>query len=149
GNEVLTGHTDDQGEFSFKRPQPKELKIVLEAGMGHRAEWTLPIDDGHGDHSADESPSQRVLAPNEPKISDVQPYDQLKETQIGDYAGPSRAEIEAIVEKALDKKMKPVLKMLAESHAKGPGIGDVLAGIGYIIGLVGIAAYFHSRKKKN
>jgi len=149
GIEVLTGHTNDQGEFSFKRPQQKELKIVLEAGMGHRAQWTLPIDDGHSDHSADESPSQRALAPNELKNSDDPPYDQLKGTLTGDYTGPSRAEIEAIVEKALDKKMKPVLKMLAESHAKGPGIGDVLGGIGYIIGLVGIAAYFHSRKKKN
>ena len=53
------------------------------------------------------------------------------------------------LEKALDKKMKPVLKMLAESRATGPGISDILGGIGYIIGLVGIAAYFHSRKKKD
>ena len=128
GVEVLTGQTNDQGEFSFKRPQPTELKIILEAGMGHRAEWTLPVDDGHANHSADESQSE--------------------ETQTAVNAGVSRAEIEAIVEKALDKQMKPVLKMLAESRATGPGISDILGGIGYIIGLAGIAAYFHSRKKK-
>src|SRR5210317_411781 len=40
GVELLTGRTNDQGEFSFKRPQPTELKIILQAGMGHRAEWT-------------------------------------------------------------------------------------------------------------
>ena len=129
GVEVLSGQTNDQGEFAFKRPQQKELKIILEAGMGHRAEWTLPVDDGHADHPADELRSE--------------------ETQTAVYAGPSRAEIEGIVEKALEKKMKPVLKMLAESRAKGPGISDILGGIGYILGLVGIAAYFHSRKKKN
>jgi len=129
GVEVLTGQTSDQGAFSFKRPQPTELKIILEAGMGHRAEWTLPVDDGHANHSEDES--------------------QPEETQTAVYAGASRAEIEAIVEKALDKKMKPVLKMLAESRATGPGISDILGGIGYIIGLVGIAAYFHNRKKKD
>ena len=148
GIEMLSGHTNNQGQFSFKRPQPKELKIVLEAGMGHRAEWTLPIDAGRGAHSAEDSQSEPVPAPNEPKNSG-EPYFQTAKTPIGNYTGPSRVEIEAIVEKALDKKMEPVLKMLAESHAKGPGIADILGGIGYIIGLVGIAAYFHSRKKKN
>jgi nickel transport protein len=128
GVEVLTGQTNDRGEFSFKRPQPTELKIILEAGMGHRAEWILPVDDGHADHASEEPQSKKT------------------ETEI--YAGASRAEIEAIIAKALDEKMKPMLKMLAESQEKGPGIGDILGGIGYIIGLVGIAAYFHSRKKK-
>jgi len=43
---LLTGQTDDQGKFSFKMPpeaaaQKLDLKIVIEAGMGHRAEWLL------------------------------------------------------------------------------------------------------------
>ena len=148
GVELLTGRTNDQGEFSFKRPQPTELKIILQAGMGHRAEWTLPVDDGHAAHPADNSRADNANARNKLKSPDDQIYHQHSETQTAVYAGPSRAEIEAIVEKALDKKMKPVLKMLADSNAKGPGIGDILGGIGYIIGLVGIGAYFHNRKKK-
>jgi len=139
GVEVLTGQTNDQGEFSFKRPQPTELKIILEAGMGHRAQWTLPVD---------ESRSEKARAQNKQKNPGDQNYHRNPETQTAVYTGPSRTQIEAIVEKALDKKMKPVLKMLAESRATGPGISDILGGIGYIIGLVGIAAYFHSRKKK-
>jgi len=31
---------------------------------------------------------------------------------------------------------------------KAPGVRDIFAGIGYIIGLVGIAAYVQNRKKK-
>jgi nickel transport protein len=57
------------------------------------------------------------------------------------------AEIEAVVEKALDKKLKPVLKMLAESADNGPTIRDIIGGIGYIIGLVGMAAYLRYRKR--
>ena len=145
---LLTGRTNDQGEFSFKRPQPTELKIILQAGMGHRAEWTLPVDDGHADHSADDARAEKANAHNKP-ISPDDPIDhQHTRAQAAVYAGPSRSEIEAIVEKALDKKMKPVLEMLAESNAKGPDIGDILGGIGYIIGLVGIGAYFHNRKRK-
>jgi nickel transport protein len=145
---LLTGQTNDQGEFSFKRPQPTELKIILQAGMGHRAEWTLPVDDGHADHSADDARAEKANAHSK-TISPDDPIDhQHTKTQAAVYAGPSRSEIEAIVEKALDKKMKPVLEMLAESNAKGPDIGDIFGGIGYIIGLVGIGAYFHNRKKK-
>jgi nickel transport protein len=146
---LLSGRTNDQGEFSFKRPQPTELKIILQAGMGHRAEWTLPVDDGHADHSAEDGRAEKANARNKP----VSPQDQIDhqpaKTQAAVYAGASRSEIEAIVEKALDKKMKPVLEMLAESNAKGPDLGDIIGGIGYIIGLVGIGAYFHNRKKHN
>jgi len=32
---------------------------------------------------------------------------------------------------------------------KGPQINEIIGGIGYIIGLAGIAAYFSNRKKKH
>ena len=41
GKELLNGKTNTKGEFSFKVPKQDDLKIVLEAGMGHRAEWPL------------------------------------------------------------------------------------------------------------
>ena len=41
GNDLLSGVTNDMGEFSFKIPKREDLKIVLLAGEGHRAEWTL------------------------------------------------------------------------------------------------------------
>jgi nickel transport protein len=37
--------------------------------------------------------------------------------------------------------------MLAETRQSGPGFRDIVGGIGYILGLVGIAAYVHSRRK--
>jgi nickel transport protein len=45
GKELLNGKTNDQGEFAFKVPKQDDLKIVLEAGMGHRAEWKLSKQD--------------------------------------------------------------------------------------------------------
>jgi len=44
GKELLTGQTDAQGKFSFKRPAEaagKDLKIVIDAGVGHRGEFLL------------------------------------------------------------------------------------------------------------
>ena len=45
GKELLNGKTNSKGEFSFKVPKQDDLKIVLEAGMGHRAEWPLSKQD--------------------------------------------------------------------------------------------------------
>ncbi|MGD8961145.1 MAG: hypothetical protein PVF29_01575 [Desulfobacterales bacterium] len=41
GTELLTGTTDENGAFSFKLPKKTDLKIVVEAGTGHRAQWTI------------------------------------------------------------------------------------------------------------
>jgi nickel transport protein len=41
GNLLLTGNTDEKGEFSFKVPQKTALKIELKSGMGHQAEWII------------------------------------------------------------------------------------------------------------
>jgi nickel transport protein len=41
GTVLINATTDENGKFSFKVPQKTELKIVLEAGTGHRAEWTI------------------------------------------------------------------------------------------------------------
>jgi nickel transport protein len=45
GKELLNGKTNEKGEFAFKVPKIDDLKIVLEAGMGHRAEWPLSKQD--------------------------------------------------------------------------------------------------------
>jgi nickel transport protein len=45
GTEFLTGVTNEKGEFSFRVPKKTELKIVLLAGTGHRAEWIIPAGE--------------------------------------------------------------------------------------------------------
>jgi nickel transport protein len=61
--------------------------------------------------------------------------------------GGRREEIKAVVEKVLDEKLEPMQLRLAESQKRGPGITEILGGIGYIVGLMGIAIYFNNRKK--
>ena len=48
GKLLLEGKTDEKGLFSFKVPQETDLKIVLEASMGHRAEYYLKADELKG-----------------------------------------------------------------------------------------------------
>ena len=51
GTELLSGTTDEKGEFSFKVPQKSDLKIILLAGTGHRAEWTIAASEITGSAS--------------------------------------------------------------------------------------------------
>jgi len=46
GSKIAEGTTDDKGNFSFVLPKdPVGVKIVLDAGMGHKAEYVLKKED--------------------------------------------------------------------------------------------------------
>ena len=58
------------------------------------------------------------------------------------------------VAEELDKKIQPILRMLGEQQKllmeqklKGPGITEIIGGIGWIFGIVGVWAYLISRKR--
>lgn len=147
GNKLLSGLTNDQGEFSFKVPKRTDLKIVLIAGQGHQAEWII---------RAAEMADLALKTASDTSAEKLKQSVQKKDVSITSVdtrtAAPDTAvnpkELEAIIETVLDRKLKPITRMLADIRQDAPSIGDIFAGIGYILGLVGIAAYVQSRKKK-
>jgi nickel transport protein len=145
GQKVLEGKTDDQGLFSFKAPKRTDLKIVLNAGMGHRAEWTIKAQEFGElrEMQAPEVPTDRARGQEggaAPSIQKAEPIASPREVDT--------QEIRRIVERALDEKLAPVIRRLQEMEDRGPSPTEVLGGIGYILGLIGIAAYFSSRQKR-
>lgn len=135
GKKLLNGLTDDQGEFAFKIPQKTALRVELVAGAGHKGYWLVPLEEILG-----------TPAPNSGGIVEQAPT--VKPAEKDRVTGSDDARLQAAIERALDKKLKPIMKLLAESKQAGPSLTDILGGIGYIIGLVGIAAYFKSRQKE-
>ena len=149
---LLEGKTGHEGEFSFKVPEKTTLKIVLYAGAGHRAEWTLPKEDI--EEMSEEKPAKSFLKKPQAKMPTnaipSEPTENLADEmpQAPQSPRPCADEIEQAVEKALDKKLKPVIKMLNESLDRDPTVSEIIGGIGYILGLMGVGAYFHYRRKK-
>lgn len=149
---LLEGKTDDKGEFSFNVPERTTLKIVLSAGAGHRAEWTVTKEDI--EEMSKEKPAKSSLKKSQGKV----PVDAIssktaesradEKPQVPQSQGLAADQVEQAIEKALDKKLKPVIKMLNESLDRGPTVGEIIGGIGYIIGLMGLGAYFHYRRKE-
>ena len=137
GNQLLKGKTDDKGEFSFEVPKKTSLKIVLMAGMGHGGEWTIPVSE-----LGDVAGSQMKISPSQttaPKKTGKQPE--------GSHLSSNEILRLTAVEEAIDKKLKPVMKILVELRENGPTFRDIFGGIGYILGLMGVAAYFNYRRK--
>lgn len=141
GTKILEGKTDDNGAFSFKFPEKTTMKIVLQAGMGHRAEWTIPVEAFSGDAGKAEKIQTQTNGPDHsPPETD------------NDGTKPScmtEEMIQKIVSSAVAEALAPLADKLNRpiDPQKEPGITDILGGIGYIFGLVGIGAYYNYRKK--
>lgn len=131
GNKLLEGLTGKEGEFSFEVPSEYgNLKIVLTASMGHRAEYSISADELRGFVGLIKEESVSIVSP---------------ETSLVDLK-----EIQLIIEDTLDEKLKPIMREMKEikkSQEDKISSTEIIGGIGYIIGIFGIIAYFLSRKK--
>lgn len=132
GNQLLEGKTDENGAFSFRIPQKTDLKIVLEATMGHKTEFILKAEDlGAGPESVEVSREKEKPA-----------------VLTSSSVETDMAEIRLMMEGVMDARLKPIAKALAKiQQDKGPSFTEIIGGIGYIFGLMGVALYFGSRKK--
>ena len=133
-NKLLEGLTDEEGMLSFEIPSEDvidgDLKVVLTASMGHRAEYIISADE-LGDTVG--LVKEGLKEPVSVVFPEVSSFD-LKEIQL-------------LIEDALDKKLEPILREIKRSQEHKISPTEIIGGIGYIIGIFGIAAYFLSRKK--
>ncbi len=146
GNLLLEGETDAQGFFSFQAPRKTGMQIVLAAGMGHRAVWKLSRADFQ-ENAVEPDTRQEfdVVAPkNTPK-----PELKLATTGQAPENGLSAAEVSALVDASLDRKLKPLINRITALNENRVSLSDILGGIGYIVGLVGLAAYMRYHRKRS
>ena len=145
GETLLQGTTDEEGLFRFSIPDQarksgSSLRILLQAGEGHQNEWLLEAAE-----FTDEA-TPMSLAPDAAvaaaAVAKVKP-----DNASSDAAGLSRAELEEVVGAVLDAKLAPIKRILLEQSQSGPGMQEIIGGIGWIFGLIGIGAFFKSRPR--
>jgi nickel transport protein len=151
GNKLLDGKTDKNGEFSFKIPKRSALKIVLKASMGHLAEWTIPAEEivadvgdvGHSHMENEANENSKETSENSTTVK------AKTANSIPAHVYLERQALQQMIDKSLDKKLAPITNMLAKSMDRKPGLTEILGGIGYILGLVGIALYVANRRRND
>jgi cobalt/nickel transport system permease protein len=143
GKEVFHGMTDKKGEFSFKPPGNGEYHLVLEAGMGHRAEALVSVQ---GMESGTAAPEAGQAGPQTAGSPELKGDGQAAEDAHKGTATLTSTEFEQI----LDRKLNPIKEQLLRLAEQGDRVNfrDVVAGLGYIAGLMGLAMYLTQRKRK-
>ncbi len=126
GTKLLEGKIDQNGEFNFKPPKKDDLKIVLVASMGHKNSYAL---------SADELPG--IIAAEKPEKAEPKEVAEVHLDQI-----------KRIIDTSLDEKLKPIMRELIKAQQRQVSFTEVIGGIGYIFGIMGIILYFVSKKER-
>ncbi|MFB0526917.1 MAG: hypothetical protein ACETVO_05560 [bacterium] len=137
---LLTGKTDKSGEFSFKIPEATGLRIVLTASMGHKNEYLLSEDEVRDAIGVAKLPEK---SPPEKMETEKRQAPPEKVTQISDD------QLQLLMERVVEEKTAPIMKKLLriEEQMQKPSLQDIIGGLGYILGLMGIVIYFKYKKK--
>jgi nickel transport protein len=146
---ILRGEADPGGLFEVVWPpevfaRGKDLLVTVDAGAGHRAEAKISAADfprgsaeqeslqGSGQESGQESAlAVKQASSAEPGIN----VEQLRALV--------REETSAIVQ----KELRPLRREIAALGDAGPGVTEIMGGIGYLLGLAGLAALIKRPKK--
>lgn len=144
GETLLTGETDEAGRFRFPVPEAARaegsgLRIVLKAGEGHQNEWVV---DAAELLAAESRPAPATAATQATREAETPVPAAVPASGV-----LSRGDVEEIVNAALDAKLAPIRRAVLERTEDGPGMREIIGGIGWIFGLVGVAAYFRSRPR--
>jgi nickel transport protein len=139
GEVVHKGVTDENGKHHFKIPLIDTLTLILDTSMGHRA--TLEL-------SADELKDFYGSGKGESRESDKS-FHELEANDNSNYQNVDIDDIRAVVRDEVSRQLKPIKRDIAELKAKRRmSAQEIFAGIGYLLGLMGIVMYFKSKGKK-
>jgi len=137
GTVLLSGSTDDDGQFTFPIPEKSTLKIVLNAGMGHRTDYLLSANELTGD--IDITASEDIPIDGDSATGDGNQANSIPNERT------SNAELNRMIETAVGKAIKPVMRSLSEMREER-SLATIVGGIGYIFGVLGIFFYLKARK---
>ena len=138
GKKLYSGRTNEKGTLAFDMPKAEgKLKIVLIASMGHRAETIFKLKKaGAGTVSDSQSAgvAEKMVQPKPAAFPEK-------------AAGISEQEIRSIVRDEVAKAIQPVMRALAKQEAEKVSFSDIVGGIGWILGLMGIWMMMKVRKR--
>jgi nickel transport protein len=151
GNALGEVITNESGEFTFTADTKRDYVFVAELADGHRADFTVTADElpdslpGVAGEETAPLENTQSEAKEQTNISSAENDSQAKEETTAQIP---LDEIENIIDKAVSKQIRPLREQL-DRYEEKVRLHDVLGGIGYIIGLMGLAYFIGARRKSN
>ena len=147
GAKLLEGRTDEQGNFRFDAPpqgRQHGLRIRVNAGEGHQNEWVL--DAAELAATAQPTASEAAASAPSPASAVTAATQAPSAPSAADSAPLSPETVRQIVDTALEQKLAPLRRDLAQLRAQGPRLTEIVGGIGWLVGLAGLGLYFKGRR---
>jgi nickel transport protein len=131
--------TDEEGRFTFPVRSRMSHTLIVDAGEGHGQEYTIPVDELPGN------------LPNDPSASQPANPDPTTTRDLKPELAPAPVEKKSLgAQVDADGKQVAALRKDLDHYKNERRLQDVLGGVGYILGLMGLAFYFLGvRRKEN
>lgn len=133
GQKITETITDEKGRYSFTTKEKGELRIVIPAGEGHRAEYKL---EGIAEKIEKKVAKETASAKTDNKSTQPQ-------------ATVNRDEIKRIIDEVMDVKLQGLRAEIMDLRKQMDKVSlrDIIGGIGYIFGIWGVIMLI--KRKKN
>ena len=141
----------DDGSFAYRALAPVEHRLVARTGDGHGARWTIAAETLQGAFSPPTTPPAADQSDDSgPPPTRTQPPADIPAPQVPldhDPVAPQTFDPALIgaIEQALARQTHPLAERLNALEER-VRFQDVLGGIGYILGLTGLALWWRCRR---
>ncbi|MCB2183035.1 MAG: hypothetical protein KQH63_13455 [Desulfobulbaceae bacterium] len=140
--------SNEQGEFDTEARYRVDTLVKLDSADGHSAEWLITKEEFPADLPEYPGAGETLKDVN----TGQEPSTSLAEAATGNAVSlaADTKELAALIRSELvplQKQLAQLRAELAEQEEKKK-LQDILGGIGYLIGLAGIASYIAARRRK-
>ncbi len=123
---VIVGRTDEKGRLDFPVPeQPIGFDILVSCGEGHQGKWRIDTEE--------------LGRPPATPISTGSPQKKVT-LPVQDSA------LQLMIRAELAAELGPIKHQLAELKQDSVSLADIMGGLGYFLGLAGLASYMRFRR---
>lgn len=146
GAEIARVKTDAVGAFSYRPAAPGAFTLTLDTGDGHATEVAIaPERFAEVAPPATAEPAPAADTPAPPSGAAFEP-DALARAVAVEVGKSLAATVDRAAERAVARQIQPLLEAYAEAEAR-IRVNDILGGLSWIVGLVGIGAWVLSRRR--
>ncbi len=135
--------TNEEGEFSYRADMRCDHVFVAHTPAGHRATYTVEASELPVSLPRPEGSQGGAAAEQRNAAESGEPDSSVPEAG---KAQLSREEIRSIVEEAVSRQLRPLRRDMQKRRSEVQ-IRDVLGGVGYIFGLMGIILYLKKLRR--
>lgn len=141
GKVLFQGETDKEGGYIFAKPNVNEYRIELDAGLGHKTALGMKA----GEIISQEEDQALGNTAHLIASGSHNESEKTSGTSGNSAAEVSNEQLKSIIKQAVAEATRPLAREISELKTKTK-LSDIVGGIGFIFGMLGIFAYLKARK---